>query len=201
VNRLVVALLFMVNVPGLYQQIVRPPLKPGEISDELMAEAIEEGLAGHGDFGSAACIAKQNGDTAGGWQWLVVFRGPASRIADTAARAMSTHQASGVVPPEMMKAPEISVEISRLPATGAASAAAPTRMAIASLRTTGRGRAEVAPAAFQWSAADPAGDRVASATFRRTDLPSEFDVVLRGGEGDRSAWSCSLTRDEVGRIQ
>jgi hypothetical protein len=200
-NRLVVALLIVVNVPGGYRQIVRPPLKPGEISDELMAEAIEEGLAGHGDFGSAACIAKRNGDTGGGLQWRVVFRGPASRIADTAARALSTHQASGVVPPEMMKAPEISVEISRVPATGAADAAAPTRMAIASLRTTtGRGLEEVAPAAFQWSAADAAGGSVASATFRRTDLPPEFDVVLRG-ESDRSAWSCSLTRDEVGRIQ
>ena len=134
-------------------------------------------------------------------QWRVVFRGPAGRIAETAARAVARRQASGVIPPEMMTAPEISVEISLVPATGATGTKEPIRPAIAILSAARRARAEVASTALQWSLVDAGGRRVASAMFRRADLPSEFDVMLREAEGGAAAWSCSLGRDDVARIQ
>lgn len=198
---LIVALLLATTVPAFPRQIVRPPLKPGEISDDLMAEAIEAGLGGHGDFGSVACIAKREDGGAGSAEWRVVFRGPASRIAETAARAVATHRGSGIIPASMMAAPEISVDVSMVPGAGTAAAAAPTRIAIAGPPIAGRARSEVAPATLQWSAADATGGPVASASFRRADLPSELVVVLRGGKGVGAAWSCSLGRDDVARIQ
>lgn len=200
-TRLMAVLLLVTTAPLFLPQIVRPPLKPGEISDELMAEAIEEGLAGHGDFGSAACIATRAGGVASASQWRVVLRGPAGRIADTAARAVATHQGSGIIPASMMAAPEISVEISIVPGGASAAATAPTQMALVSAPTDGRARSEAALATLQWSAVDSAGGRIASASLRRADLPSAFEVVLRGAEGAGAAWSCSLRRDDVARIQ
>jgi hypothetical protein len=70
-----------------------------------------------------------------------------------------------VVPPPL-KPGEVSVEISLVPATGAAATTAPTRMAIASPPMDGRAGAEVVPASFQWSATGAGGGRTASYVTR-----------------------------------
>jgi hypothetical protein len=197
VTRLIVVLVFATSTALVAGQIVRPPLKAGEISDELMAEAIEEGLAGHGDFGSAACFTTRAG---GPRLWRVVFRGPASRIAETAARAVAARQATGTIPAQMMSAPEITVEISLLPGGETAARGGPMQMTIAGRGAGGDPRSEVAPSTFQW-AADARDRQVGSASFRRADLPAAFDVLLRGAAGTGAPWSCSMTRNQVAKIQ